>query len=158
MEAVLMQNVSQHRVQKQMQSFIRFVIGSGLLAMTIGFLFIMGPIAEAKFLPVTSNIAIQFVRTQEGYGVFTATGTRERSCTLLNVRAVGRKDSNDSWQRVGIWLLELQEIEPTPGVLGRHNLGFYGVSPMMNEIHVDASFDCHRFWTTETIIGTWNKP
>lgn len=145
----------QHRYKVYMQNFISFMIGGSAFAIAVVLIFMIGPIIEGKYMPVTEDIEVTLLYETKEAMYFEAYGTKVRNCTLTAARIL--VDEGLSKLSKGKVIVVNDGIGPKDRALGTQNLGTWEITPKGKSLYVQAEYYCHPFWRTNIQLGEWHR-
>ncbi len=136
--------------------FVNTLIISGALCVMLPLLFILGPIYEGKHFPVTSGVKVELVKTEPDRMVLQAYGTKNRECSLTNIKVL--VDANgDSKVTKGVVYLINDGVGDIVRPLGYQDFGIWAVHPIAKKVQVQTSYRCHFLWDTYQVLGEWSE-
>lgn len=133
---------------------VNSLIISGVLAVMTPLMLIMGPIYEGRYFPVTSDVRVKLLKTEGDRMVFHAYGTKNRDCTLTNVKALVNVTDSPKRTKGVIYIID-DGIGDSDRPLGYQDLGIWGIHPVSKKIEVQTTYRCHFLWDTSQVLGEW---
>lgn len=127
-------------------------IGSTLILVVI--VFAIGPTLEGKYFPVTKDVYVELVKTENGKMYFAAQGDKVRHCSLTEVRILVQEEGKKAKSKGSLYVID-DGIGPKVRALGHQDLGVWVIEPIGSALFVDASYNCHPLWRTEHRLGMW---
>lgn len=117
-----------------------------------------GPVAEGKYMPVTTDVKVTLLKQENGAMYFEATGNKVRNCALLGARILVDTNSSDEKPPVKGSIRVVDDgIGDKVRALGEQNLGIWEIKPIGDSVYVQASYKCHNFWITNLQLGEWHR-
>lgn len=133
------------------------VLNSGLwvIAATIAFAIapIIGADWEGRMFPVLTDVKMVSVPSTDPNRIaFDVQGTKVRSCTFIEVRALVL--SGNVWVK-GDFQFQDPGDTPTSRPTGTQSFGIWTIKPPGSVARFEAVHECHFGWHTVTALGTW---
>lgn len=136
--------------------FVHAITTVAILCVVAPFFFIMGPIVEGKYLPVTTDVKVVLLSTTGDKMVFQAYGNKVRDCKLVDVKTIVDVDgAGPKAPQKGVIYVEHDGIGDVVRPRGVQDLGIWAVYPSAQNIEVQTWYQCHPFWNTYTVLGTY---
>lgn len=128
----------------------------GFLLITIPVLYVVGPILEGKYFPITTSVRVELVQIDGERMLFRAYGKKVRDCKLVDVKALVDQDgSTESPHTKAVIYVVDDGVGDRNRPLGYQDLGLWAIHPAGKEVFVQTWYQCHPFWNTYTYLGQW---
>ena len=128
----------------------------GFLLITIPVLYVVGPIIEGKYFPITTSVRVELVQIDGERMLFRAYGKKIRDCKLVDVKALVDQDGKPEAPHTKAVIYVVDDgVGDRNRPLGYQDLGLWAIHPAGNEVFVQTWYQCHPFWNTYTYLGQW---
>lgn len=153
------ENCEHHRVSRQLHTLLKSIGVFLVSILTVCLIFLVGPIVEGTYFPVTTDMEAQYIDSKERKMYFSVQANMVRDCVLIDVKALVDKDLTDGKKPVkgAAWEAE-HVVSPYRIVTGYQDMGVWAVIPEGDRVIVSAVWYCHRFWDTRQVLGRWDRP
>lgn len=126
-----------------------------LLALSSVMIPITGESLERRFFPVVVDIELHPIKNEDTTSfLFKVTGNKVRSCDFVELRTLVKV--RDEWVKGHIAFVNDEDSSPKSRGLGKQTFGFWKVKPPGDEVRIEAVHDCHSWWQTTSVVGTWD--
>jgi hypothetical protein len=138
---------------KQLVSTMAFI---GFFLITVPLMYVIGPIVEGKYFPITTGVIVDLVTIEGDKMLFHAYGKKVRDCKLVDVKALVDQDGlPESPHTKAVIYVVNDGVGDRNRPLGYQDLGIWAIHPIGKEIFVQTWYQCHPFWNTYTYLGQW---
>lgn len=142
-------------LSKQIKSSLTRIINFGIMLVLVVMVFTFGPWVDGKYFPIVKDFKIEMVLQDEDKMIFQTSGNVVRNCKLTDLRVLV-ETTNGLPQKGAIWVID-NGIGNQNHTLGLQNMGTWAIQPTGSKIHVHGSYNCHALWSTEVLLGVWEK-